>query len=431
MIVAEGGGGGDTGKNQTDESGTNHMDVEPSSTHYSENHLASEPLQPLLQPVVSTDEASPAKVDPTTNDQQPENQEHEQDEPTARGAKEKDQEQKEQVKPLQEKVHMPAKGKEERVAQENSAKPRNEENKVKSKEESPQETKSEQDEKTPLSLQDVYHALDSLDSKGSTCTGGVATELPPIPGLVVEGVGDIVVPLLDPDHVHKLKAAAQQAPHGRGMETIVDTSVRNTLQIDANKVTLTNPAWPKALQALTSRVCTALGVPPDRVRTELYKLLLYEPGGFFKKHRDTEKADGMFATLVIQLPSRFTGGSFVVTHNGKTETFAMHDPETSPYTCRYVAHYAECEHEIMPIESGHRLALIYSLCYTGNQESKPSLVTVADGGLVSVLEHLDPSQSLFAVPMDHQYTTASLSRLGVGALKGSDRSLAKTIGRAQ
>ena len=421
----------------------NRMDVEPSPIHdLEEPNLASETKQQILKPVVSTDEASPAKVDPATNEEPAETQEQEQeqDEPKARGAKEEDQEQKEQAKSLQENEQVPAKEKEESEAQheeENTVKPK-EENTAKPREESPeespqeslQETESDEDGKTPLTLEHVYDALDSLDSEGSTCTGGVATELPAAPGLLVEGVGDISVPL-DPYNADKLKAAAQQAPHGRGMETIVDTSVRNTLQIDANKVTLTNPAWPAALQALTSKVCTALGVPPDLVRTELYKLLLYEPGGFFKKHRDTEKADGMFATLVIQLPSRFTGGSFVVTHNGKTETFAMHEPKTSPYSCRYVAHYADCEHEIMPIESGHRLALIYSLCYTGNQVSKPSVATLANGGLVSVLEQLDPSESLFAVPMDHQYTTASLTRLGVGALKGSDRALAKTISRAQ
>ena len=34
---------------------------------------------------------------------------------------------------------------------------------------------------------------------------------------------------------------------------------------------------------------------------ELYKLLLYKTGGHFKAHRDTEKAEGMFGTLIVQL----------------------------------------------------------------------------------------------------------------------------------
>ena len=32
---------------------------------------------------------------------------------------------------------------------------------------------------------------------------------------------------------------------------------------------------------------------------DLYKLLVYDPGSFFVNHRDTEKAAGMFATLII------------------------------------------------------------------------------------------------------------------------------------
>ena len=64
----------------------------------------------------------------------------------------------------------------------------------------------------------------------------------------------------------------------------------------------------------------SLGVKPHRVKSELYKLLVYEPGGFFKPHRDTEKADGMFATLVVQLPSSFTGGTFVVSHGNATQS---------------------------------------------------------------------------------------------------------------
>jgi hypothetical protein len=53
--------------------------------------------------------------------------------------------------------------------------------------------------------------------------------------------------------------------------------------------------------------CTdvAAGLGEDEgagVEARLYKLLLYEPGGHFVTHRDTEKEAGMFATLLICLP---------------------------------------------------------------------------------------------------------------------------------
>lgn len=54
----------------------------------------------------------------------------------------------------------------------------------------------------------------------------------------------------------------------------------------------------------------------------LYKmLLLYEEGGHFKKHRDTEKEANMFGTLVVALPSQHEGGDLVITHCGKEVRF--------------------------------------------------------------------------------------------------------------
>ena len=47
----------------------------------------------------------------------------------------------------------------------------------------------------------------------------------------------------------------------------------------------------------------------DNAKTNLYKMLLYEPGSHYSnqhrhRHRDTDKEPGMFATTVIQLPSK-------------------------------------------------------------------------------------------------------------------------------
>lgn len=48
---------------------------------------------------------------------------------------------------------------------------------------------------------------------------------------------------------------------------------------------------------------TGLGCGDAIVTAELYKLLVYDRGGFFLGHRDTEKTNGMFATLVLTFPS--------------------------------------------------------------------------------------------------------------------------------
>jgi hypothetical protein len=93
-----------------------------------------------------------------------------------------------------------------------------------------------------------------------------------------------------------------------------------------------------------------------------YKLLLYKPGGFFKPHRNTEKAAGMFGTLIVQLLSEFTRGDLVlvVRHAGKEIMVKMRQEGSASY-CLIAAYYSDCEHEITPVETGYRLALVYSL----------------------------------------------------------------------
>jgi hypothetical protein len=56
---------------------------------------------------------------------------------------------------------------------------------------------------------------------------------------------------------------------------------------------------------------------------DLYKLLAYDPGSFFVNHRDTEKVAGMFATLIIVLPSvaeRLTKGPYSAAEPDRTGT---------------------------------------------------------------------------------------------------------------
>jgi hypothetical protein len=130
------------------------------------------------------------------------------------------------------------------------------------------------------------------------------------PSLSVQGVGPIALPLL-PAQAAQLAAAAEPAPYGRGPDTIVDTAVRNTLQIGPDRVDIGGRHWPKTLAMILEAVANGLGVS-DPIEAELYKMLIYEPGSFFVSHRDTEKAPGMFATLVIALPSSCSGGELVV-----------------------------------------------------------------------------------------------------------------------
>ena len=77
----------------------------------------------------------------------------------------------------------------------------------------------------------------------------------------------------------------------------------------------------------------------------------------------------MFGTLDIQLPSRFTGGCFVVTHQGKKERLYMGESGgeekgrrgEGAFGCYYACYYADCDHEVEEVETGYRLVLVCQL----------------------------------------------------------------------
>ncbi|KAJ4415806.1 hypothetical protein N0V85_002571, partial [Neurospora sp. IMI 360204] len=152
---------------------------------------------------------------------------------------------------------------------------------------------------------DLLEALDNVKVAGSFASFRKLHHSPPA-GLHVDGVGDISMPLGE-TQARQLIAKARQAPYGRGSETIVDTGVRNTWELDASQFTFKDRRWPGYIHALSKRVARNLGIQSP-IRAEIYKMLIYERGALFKSHTDTEKIPGMFGTLVVSLPSAHTGG---------------------------------------------------------------------------------------------------------------------------
>jgi hypothetical protein len=150
-----------------------------------------------------------------------------------------------------------------------------------------------------------------------------------------------------------LIAAARIAPFGKGTETLVDTKVRQTFEIDASQIQL-SATWEKTIDEVVSRVATDLGLTDLQLRAEPYKLLLYERGGHFQRHRDSEKIDRMVGSLIVMLPSGFSGGELVIRHEGARETFSF-EAARSESTPNYVAFYADCEHEVLRVDTGRRL----------------------------------------------------------------------------
>ncbi|KAF8345455.1 hypothetical protein F5887DRAFT_1192178 [Amanita rubescens] len=183
----------------------------------------------------------------------------------------------------------------------------------------------------------------------------------PHPCLNIEGLGSIGLPLSEPE-AKRVIAYASHAAYDQG---VVNKQVRDTWEIDASRVKLDNLNWLTYVQDVAvSAVCSSLRLkkydtPP---RCELYKLLIYETGSHFLPHRDTQKADGMFATMIILLPSQYTGGEVHLSHASKTQVIDF--SASSLANTAVLAWYTDVLHEMKPVTSGYRLALSYNLVHT-------------------------------------------------------------------
>ena len=271
----------------------------------------------------------------------------------------------------------------------------------------------------------LWKVLESLGESSQFCSSGSLA--PVLPGLEVEGIGNVGVPVSAAD-ARRLVEQASQAPYGRGEETIVDTNVRLVWQLEPRQFALRNAAWGEFIDGIVDSVRTEFGIH-KKVQHELYKLLVYEPGSFFAPHRDSEKIPGMFATLVVCLPSRHEGGTLVVTHDGETRRIDF-GGAAAEFNIQYAAFYADCQHEITPVTSGHRVCLVYNLAIA-RQKRQPS--APANSPAVDTAAELlpkffaDDSRDKIVIPFKHQYTEAALDPQD---LKGADRACMAVLTRA-
>ncbi len=274
----------------------------------------------------------------------------------------------------------------------------------------------------------IEKLLLSVDRPGDYCAHGRL--LAPMPRLEVRGAGALSFPVPEPQ-IRALIGAAERAPYGKGTATLVDRSVRDCWQIEPERVRLAGAAWRETFASILESAAVGLGCAPDRLDAQLHKLLIYEVGGFFSAHRDTEKADGMIATLSISLPAAGAGGELVVRHRDRESTIDMTAGE--PSELAFAAFYADCSHEVRPLTEGHRLSLVFNLCLGAGDTDTPRGAPDHTAQVDRLAERLaewgrarDATDKLVWL-LDHEYSEAGLS---FGVLKNTDAAVARVLARA-
>ncbi|ETO64641.1 hypothetical protein F444_17924 [Phytophthora nicotianae P1976] len=245
---------------------------------------------------------------------------------------------------------------------------------------------------------------------GEYSFGGQTTLLPAIPGLFIEGIGSIPVPLTA-ERKDKLLAISEQV-------------TSSSWKLRTSQVTMKNPKWVAGMRKLGDKVGDRLGFKRIKLQCELKELLVFGPGEKTDRHQENNE-DGVVATIAVQLPSEHSGGELVV-YRGRELQF-RHDFGTAKNAAAFLPHYAvyfaDAPHAREEVTSGYQLILKYSLTLPSEmkhlKEAKGDKPLSEE--LAEVLKQIEPEDECFALLLEGQYKEEDVRTQGTDALSKMDK----------
>ncbi|TFK65117.1 hypothetical protein BDN72DRAFT_845886 [Pluteus cervinus] len=222
---------------------------------------------------------------------------------------------------------------------------------------------------------DMLEALEKLNFQGDSgqlAASKVFTEAPN-PWLSISSLGLVGLPFSERD-AKNLVASFNQGPSIHYMR------VNNTWKVDSSALSLQNPEWNRYLNNVILKFITdqldvnQASKPP---RLELDKLLVCEVGSNFVSDQGpgVGKPPGTYATVVISLPSTYTGGAIRVLQGGQSKVL---DVSSKPFFLGVSFWFTDSQHTVEPVQSGYRLALTYHLIHTSAVVPIPTPPIVSD-----------------------------------------------------
>ncbi|KAL3419488.1 oxidoreductase [Phlyctema vagabunda] len=200
----------------------------------------------------------------------------------------------------------------------------------------------------------------------------------------------IQFPVLSEDDAQELLKACAPATFGLNGEDVLDETYRKAGKLDRSQFCVDwHPTDCGIVDAIKQALLPEIRKPDLKgcntseehwgVVAELYKLNIYSgPHGKFRKHVDTPRGLTQFGSLVVCLPMSHSGGELRVCHRGHEMFFDWSGKDTS--SIKWAAFYSDCEHEVLRVNTGHRVTLTYNL-YVSEQV----------GGLLQRFPTADPS----------------------------------------
>ncbi len=153
---------------------------------------------------------------------------------------------------------------------------------------------------------------------------------------------------------------------GKGEDYVLDTDVRKSFEIKLNgkeEIEL-NPDFLALIEKLFNERSSDLIMSHSKLVP--HKIVLYEQGSKFEKHRDAIHSNGMIGTLVVVLPCDDVKGGNLRVHNSKGE-FVNAVRDTSKINC--VMFYNDTIHEVTEImNDAYRVSITFDIVGSNNYD---------------------------------------------------------------
>jgi len=245
-------------------------------------------------------------------------------------------------------------------------------------------------------------------------------KLPSNPGLRVDGLGPVALPITNQDDAKRLIDVAEPIATGEKNPS--------AWRIPANKVRFGHPAWESGLAKLPKTLAHRFGFE-DVLPTLALSHLQLNTVRAEESPRELApvSSDQAFAKLQIHLSSVHRGGSLFV-HQDGVEATVLSSPEREQddvgTVCRYTAYGADLERSFAPLTHGYRLFAEYDVLWpTASVIPRPTF-TLADE-LRSQLHHhlleVAGTRQIFLHLAEGDCETPQLGRQGLQAFELADR----------
>lgn len=206
----------------------------------------------------------------------------------------------------------------------------------------------------------VNQCLKKVDTERVFAIEGDAIQLPQNIEIEISEIGTLSFPL-SKEQIGVLIEKSETTTFGK------NKTIQHSYQFPASRINIKNPDWDQRLDDLLDKICQRMSFL-GRIEARLEKMVLQNTGCKFEKNRLIDaNVNGRFGTLLIELPSTYTGGQIIIHENHIKNTYVIDLSNESSNTSdeekliRFAAYYSDLRNEMLEIQSGCRLFLVYSI----------------------------------------------------------------------